>query len=98
MYYSDQDFAEKVGDKPGNVRFFKKCLRDLGLIGSRQQLSDEYLEVFKAVSDYRDENRSTWEVAMESVLPRYVDQEDTKSDREILEEILAVLKRIEQKM
>ena len=101
MYFSDKDFADKVNDKLGNVKFFKKCLRDLDLIGSRQKLSDDYIEMFKEVKAYRGQNNSTWELAMNEVLPKYTQAYDNDSNDNqlgILKEILAALKRIEQKL
>ncbi|MET1123074.1 hypothetical protein ABWU59_29585 [Priestia megaterium] len=68
MYYSDEDFAVKVEDKVGNIRFFKKCLRERGLIGSRQQLSDEFIDMFREISQIRRKENSTWEKAINKVL------------------------------
>lgn len=68
MYYSDEDFAAKLDEKVGNVRFFKKCLRERGLIGSRQQLSDDFFETFEKVRKVRNEQNATWEVAINNVL------------------------------
>ena len=100
MYYSDQDFANKVNDKLGNVKYFKKYLRDLDLIGSRQQLSDDYIGMFQEVSEYRSTNNSTWEIAMENVLPKYTGEFSNEDSNEMdtLKEILETLKRIEQKL
>lgn len=107
MYYSDEEFAVKVDEKLGNVRFFKRCLRDNGLIGTRQQLSDEHVPIFQEVCKVRDADRSTWELAIEKVLKehlgKYID-EDTPGNVQsgkiegLLESILEVLERIEKKM
>lgn len=68
MYYSDEDFAVKVEDRVGNIRFFKKCLRERGLIGSRQQLSDEFITTFEEIRGIRQKENSTWEKAINKVL------------------------------
>ncbi|MFL0364628.1 hypothetical protein ACH0BF_16615 [Pseudobacillus sp. 179-B 2D1 NHS] len=101
MYYSDEEFADKVNDKLGNIRFFKKCLRELDLIGSRQRLSDDYIEMFEEVSHYREKNNSTWEAAMNEILPKYTQEQDGSNENtqlDLLKEILATLKRIEEKI
>ncbi|WP_409276391.1 hypothetical protein V1499_22950 (plasmid) [Neobacillus sp. SCS-31] len=70
MFYSDEDFAAKVDEKLGNVRYFKKCLRERGMIGSRQQLSDDFIATFEEVRQVREKLNSTWEQAMVEVLNR----------------------------
>lgn len=101
MYYSDEEFAAKMDDKLGNIKFFKRCLREFDLIGSRQKLSDDYFDMFQEVSLYRDQNNATWEMAMKEILPKYAQEQENISETsqiQILREILATLKNIEQKL
>lgn len=101
MFYSDEEFMSQVEDKLGNVKYFKKCLRDAGLIGSRQQLSADFISIFKEAKEYKSKNNATWAVAIESTLEPYrqTEQDDSTSDvKDILKEILATLKSIETKI
>jgi len=68
MYYSDEEFAIKVNDKPGNVRFFKTLLREYGLIEARKQLTDDHVSIFEKIQQTKNAERCTWEIAMRKVL------------------------------
>ncbi|MDF2084637.1 hypothetical protein [Bacillus pseudomycoides] len=70
MYYSDENFALRVNEKVGNVRFFKKCLREKGLIGIHQQLSDEFIDTFKEIVNIRIQQKSTWEQAVNEIFKK----------------------------
>lgn len=102
MYYSDVEFVEKVNDKLGNVKYFKKRLRGLDLVGSRQKLSDDYVPIFEEVKSYKEKNNSTWEMAMDEVLPKYADNTEIDSEDDdllsVMKEVLITLKKIEQKL
>ena len=101
MYYSDEEFAARVNERLGNIKFFKKCLRNLDLIGTRQKLSDDHFDLFKEVMEYRELNNATWEAAMNEILPKYSQDVEVPTEQiqlEILQEILTTLKRIEQKL
>lgn len=109
--YTDKEFVEKVGDKIGNVRTFKKHLRERGLIGNRQQFSKEHIQTFNDIKQYKFKNHTTWEMAFKACLDKVSSQkfEDISLGTEIAEstpnkiedmlrEILVTLKRIESKL
>jgi hypothetical protein len=108
MYYSDEEFTKLFTDeKVGNVRFFKKCLREYGLIGARQKLSDEHIPIFNEIRAVREAEKSTWEQAIQKVLKQYIDEEMTtfhddlipnSNIEKLLTKILHTLERIEEKM
>ncbi|MCY8354917.1 hypothetical protein MOD14_12145 [Bacillus haynesii] len=112
MYkYTDEEFKDKVGDKIGNIRFFKKHLRKKGMIGNRQQLSEKHVKLFEEVRRFKIENHTTWEAALKDGLKSNLYQGDsTPSSRvfiaegsnnsieSVLSEILEVLKMIEKKL
>ncbi len=102
---------EKVNDKIGNVRAYKKHLRDRGLIGNRQQFSEEHIHTFNEIKQFKITNCTTWEMAfaecLDKIQSRNIDDisfgvkiaESTPSNNEdILREILVILKRIETKL
>lgn len=103
--YSDLDFAHEVKNSIGNVKYMKKRLREIGKIGERQQLSDDFIEVFTTIKNYKDNNHTTWEHALDNVFKEIYGEakkidnniEDESEIKDILKEILATLKRIEQK-
>lgn len=61
--YTDEEFVNKVNGRIGNVRLFKKHLRKQGLIGNRQQFSEEHVKLFKEIREYKERNHTTWEMA-----------------------------------
>lgn len=102
---------EKVNDKIGNVRLFKKHLRKQGLIGNRQQFSEEHVNLFEEIRRYKRANHTTWEsafkVGLNSILkekglqfsPRALIAESKEDKIEYtLNEILKTLQRIESKL
>ncbi|WP_214753614.1 MULTISPECIES: hypothetical protein [unclassified Exiguobacterium] len=109
-HYSDLEFVEIVHDKIGNVRFFKQHLRKRGLIGNRQQFSDEHVRMFKNVKEFKLANHTTWAVAFEQGLNSILQEEIQvvsnitmneqahQSTEQLLTEILNVLQRIEAKL
>lgn len=109
--YTDEDFMNKVDDKIGNVRLFKKHLRKKGLIGNRQQFSDKHIQMFEEVREYKNENHTTWDLAFQESLKSSFQNSDTsfhsssvvsESSQKYIEltlnEILKTLKRIEEKI
>ncbi|MEC1258944.1 hypothetical protein P9D34_00530 [Bacillus swezeyi] len=112
MYkYTDVEFKDKVGDKIGNVRFFKKHLRKKGLIGNRQQLSEKHIQMFEEVRRYKSENHTTWDVAFKyglksdihksvptSFSRTFIEEGSNNYIEGILSEILETLKMIEKKL
>ncbi|NIK80530.1 hypothetical protein FHS15_005720 [Paenibacillus castaneae] len=97
MFYSDEDFCEKVSEKPGNIKVFKDYLRKYQLIQPRRQLSDEHIPIFEKIRVYREKENSTWVKAMDTVLSSHGSFEPTE-EVALLREILETLKRIEQKL
>ncbi|PGT77807.1 hypothetical protein [Bacillus sp. AFS040349] len=102
---------EKVNDKIGNVRLFKKHLRKLGLIGNRQQFSEEHARIFEEIREYKETYHATWEMAFKEGLKNtqrqkindislsmIVSETIPSNNEEILIEILKTLKRIEAKL
>lgn len=113
MAYSDYNFADLVDDKIGNVKFFKKVLREKGLIGARQQFTDEHRDYFEEVLDTKRQLHCTWETAIYKVLNDVVARKrasgvpqaaamptTSASDTtdELLRQILETLLRIERKL
>lgn len=104
-FYSDDEFAREVNNSIGNVKYMKKRLREIGKIGVRQQLSSDFIELFNTIKQIKDENHTTWEHAIDITFEEKYSEskvinpnsKDGQSD-DILEEILATLKRIEQKL
>jgi hypothetical protein len=109
--YSDEEFMNTVNDKIGNVRLFKKHLRKQGLIGNRQQFSEEHVEMFKRIREYKNSNHTTWDVAFKvglmsipnpnkiPITSNDIILESPQNNIEgILSEILKTLKRIEEKL
>lgn len=110
--YTDEEFMLKVNDKLGNIRLFKKHLRKLGLIGNRQQLSKEHIELFESIRNYKLNHHTTWDLAFKKGLDsskgiknntdiplRSVISESFHNNNEaILLEILKTLKNIEAKL
>ena|SRR5690606_5306683 len=109
--YTDEEFMEEVKDKIGNVRAFKKHLRERGLIGKRQQLSGEHIQIFNDIKHYKLTKHTTWEMAYRAYLDKIQRQNvdefpltteiaESNSNRieDILKEILVTLKRIESKL
>lgn len=110
--YTDEEFVEKVKDKIGNVRAFKKHLRERGVIGNRQQFSGEHIQTFNDIKQYKLTNHTTWEMAFKVILddktPRKklgdisletkIAEPTPNKVENILREILATLKRIESKL
>lgn len=104
-FYSDEDFAHEVNDSPGNVKNMKKRLRKIGKIGTRQQLSDDFIGLFNTIKGYKRKNHTTWDHAIDSVLKevygKSIEPEnigDNAETNNFLKEILATLKKIEQKL
>ncbi|CAI6330937.1 hypothetical protein NHM07_09300 [Bacillus subtilis] len=102
---------DKVNDKIGNVRLFKKHLRKKGLIGNRQQFSDEHVKLFKKIKSYKMNHHTTWDMAFKVGLDSYQKQNQNMfpllneiaespscSIDDKLTEILKVLQRIESKI
>lgn len=71
-HYSDVDFAKVVGDKPGNIIVFKRILREKGVIGNRQQLTDTHIPVFKDAKKYKGETHSIWVDAFDHTIDAYI--------------------------
>lgn len=102
---------EKVNDKIGNVRFFKKHLRKLGLIGNRQQFSEEHVKIFVETKEYKETYHMTWDMAFKEGLKSTLNQkayeaplslmvsENRESNLEgLLIEILKTLQSIDAKL
>lgn len=107
MHYSDEQFASELNEKIGNVRYFKAVLREKGLIGARQQFSEEHRSHFEEIRELKDRIRCTWETAIRTVLsekvaehPTIVPDSDNSGDDipGLLRQILQTLQRIEQKL
>lgn len=96
MYYSDEDFCEKVDERPGNVKVFKEYLRKYEMIEPRRQLEDSHIPIFEEVRQFRNEENATWVQSMESVLSKY--NASKKDNTALLQEILRVLQRIDSKL
>lgn len=109
--YTDEEFMEKVNDKIGNVRLFKKHLRKLGLIGNRQQFSEEHVNIFEETREYKENHHTTWDMAFKEGLKATLNQKEKEvplsmmvseyrqSNIEgLLIEILKTLQRIEEKL
>ncbi|HFK1768071.1 TPA: hypothetical protein ACGXGV_000364 [Bacillus paranthracis] len=101
----------KVNDKIGNVRLFKKHLRKLGLIGNRQQFSEEHVTLFKEIREYKISHHTTWDKAFKVGLKNIPNEKNIHvlsnsfiadpSENNIeytLNEILKTLQRIESKL
>lgn len=71
-HYSDVDFAKQVADKPGNIIVFKRILREKGVIGNRQQLTDTHIPVFNNAKKYKGETHSIWVDAFEHTIDSYI--------------------------
>lgn len=112
MYkYSDEEFKVKVRDRIGNVRSFKKYLREMGIIGNRQQFSEKHVQMFEEVREYKNENHTTWDLAFQNGMKNVsqkvklpvatstvVAETSQKYIEDTLTEILKTLKRIEEKI
>jgi hypothetical protein len=107
--YSDAEFMNRVNDKIGNVRLFKQHLRKHGLIGNRQQFSEEHVKMFEEIREYKSVHHTTWEMAFKEGLISYsmgkVVQYPSSSViaehnniEYTLTEILKTLQRIEEKL
>lgn len=108
--YSDEEFMNKVNDKIGNVRFFKKHLRKQGLIGNRQQFSEEHVQMFEEIREYKKTHHTTWDMAfklgLQSILKEktHIPSSTVMSEplqnniENTLIEILKTLQRIEAKL
>lgn len=109
--YSDEEFMEKVKDKIGNVRAFKKHLRKKGLIGNRQQFSEEHIQAFNNIKQYKLTNHTTWDMAFKACIDKKIShnideitlvteiaESSPNKIEDILSEILVTLKRIESKL
>ncbi|WP_410771349.1 hypothetical protein [Fontibacillus sp. BL9] len=109
--YTDEEFMDKVNDKIGNVRLFKKHLRKQGLIGNRQQFSEEHIKLFKEIREYKRAHHTTWDMAFKVGLKSYLKEktvqvplgtyvaESLENNIEYtLTEILKTLQRIESKL
>lgn len=102
---------EKVKDKIGNVRAFKKHLREKGLIGNRQQFSEEHIQIFNDIKQHKLTNHTTWEMAFKVCLDKIpskniedislgieIAESSPNNIEDILKEILFTLKRIDSKL
>lgn len=107
MHYSDEQFASELNEKIGNVRYFKTVLREKGLIGARQQFSEEHKSYFEEIRELKDRIRCTWETAIRNVLSEKVTENPTvvpvseglsEDVPGLLRQILQTLQRIEQKL
>lgn len=107
--YNDDEFMDQVKDKKGNVRFFKKCLKEHGLIGNRQQFSDDHVALFLKARDYKNNKYTTWDEAFSIILGNenndisidniQISKQENKTNVEsLLSEILETLQRIEKKL
>lgn len=109
--YTDEDFVGKVKDKIGNVRLFKKHLRKSGLIGNRQQFSEEHIKIFEEIREYKRTHHTTWDIAFKfglKSMPKKttvpislnttISEAPQDSVEVILIEILKILQRIEAKL
>ncbi|MCY9111216.1 hypothetical protein ABKQ09_19970 [Bacillus atrophaeus] len=109
--YTDEEFMNKVNDKIGNVRLFKKHLRKQGLIGNRQQFSSEHIQLFEDIRKYKKNHHTTWEIAFRVGLDSFpknngvpvllineVSDSPQNNIESILTEILKTLQRIEEKL
>lgn len=109
--YTDEEFKDKVNDKIGNVRLFKKHLRKQGFIGNRQQFSKEHIKIFEDVRNYKRQYNTTWEVAFSEGLKiilgqnaiqflssNYISEPFHNNIEDIIVEILKTLQRIESKL
>lgn len=68
MFFSDEDFAKKIGIKTSVVRMIKREMRELNLIGNRQQLRAKDIETFELIKSTKDNINTTWEIAISKVL------------------------------
>ncbi|MFB5269392.1 hypothetical protein ACE41H_21785 [Paenibacillus enshidis] len=86
-------------------------MRERGLIGNRQQFSEEHIQTFNDIKEYKLTNHTTWEIAFKACLDKISSRniEDISFGTEIAEstpnkievilsEILVTLKRIESKL
>jgi hypothetical protein len=102
---------QKVNDKIGNVRLFKKNLRRKGLIGNRQQFSEEHVQMFEEIREYKRTQHTTWEVAFKfginsipkprktaTPLSTFISEQPQSRVEDLLIEILITLQRIEAKL
>lgn len=99
-YISNEDFKDAVGDKIGNVRFFKKLLNDNGILKRGESLSESFISIFLNAKENRKEEGITWEQAFNNSIEQYcLNKEDLNLINEGIEEnrqILDVLLRIEK--
>lgn len=76
--YSDQEFVQKVGDRIGNVNYFRKLLRESNRLANRQKLTDEHVDLFLTAVKLRNDTSCTWPEAFKKVLD--ISEEDQPED------------------
>ncbi|MBY3618613.1 hypothetical protein HGO21_03550 [Acinetobacter sp. CUI P1] len=65
---SVKEFAQKVGERPGNVQFFRKCLRKKKRLADREKLDESFIVLFIKVVERRSSKKETWDQAMNEVI------------------------------
>lgn len=68
VLYSVKDVVELTSEKTGNVDFFRRKLREYGLLDNNANLDQSQLDVFKALCNYKRSVDTTWEYATEKFI------------------------------
>lgn len=101
-FYSDDEFINKVKDKAGNIRYFRKILRDHGLLEPREKLNDKHIVIFNRIKAYKSTTNCTWEHAINEEVKaivaggatRNIESENNALLREILSRIAGIEKHL----
>ncbi|MEW4425868.1 hypothetical protein AB1I68_00070 [Paenibacillus pabuli] len=67
MYYSDAQFAKAVDEKLGNVKFFKRVMREHGKIKPYTQFTTNHKPYFQQIQQLH--KSMIWDKAVRTVVP-----------------------------
>jgi hypothetical protein len=73
MYYNDQEFAQVLEEKPGNVKLFRRIFTDHNKIHPREKFNDKHVELFQQIIKYKNETGAPWEKAIERGISMNID-------------------------
>ncbi|RHW38217.1 hypothetical protein D1B33_04835 [Lysinibacillus yapensis] len=103
--YSAEEFADKVGEKVGNIRLFRKYARKFGLIDNHEVLTEDFLPAWDIAQKLHYQKGVKWENAIKHGLSEEfgIPENESTFETEIvganiiehkLDEIIEYLKRI----
>lgn len=96
--FPDAEVIRLLDEKPSNVANFRRKLKNYNLLGTRERLTQELIELFKTIQVLKREEKLDWDEAMNLGIQNYIAQKSDTDDsvpvQTVEEQILNVLHEI----